>query len=137
VKAMYFPSKRDGWLFIINIVVVLTCFSPLLAQSDYFVLLFTVPLAILLIWCWFTTGYEVTNREIIIRSGPFKSKIDIQKMRSIRPTKNLLSAFALSIDRLEITYDPHYKIALVSPKDKETFTKFLKEQNPAIRTEEK
>jgi hypothetical protein len=133
VNRMYFPSKKDGWLFILNAVVVIACFAPLLTKSDYFALLFTIPLAVFLIWSWFTTGYEVKDGELIIRCGPFKTKIDIQKIRSIRPTKNPLSAFALSIDRLEITYDPNYGMALVSPKKKETFVKLLKEQNPAIR----
>jgi len=130
---MYFPSKKDGWLFCLNALVVIACFAPLMADSDYFVLIFTIPLAVFLIWSWFTTGYEVTEKDLFIRSGPFKTKIEIEKIRSIRPTKNPLSAYALSVDRLEIVFDPDYQLALVSPKDKERFAKLLKEQNPHIR----
>jgi len=130
---MYFSSKRDSWLFILNLLVVIACFGPFFSRSDYGVLFFTIPLALLLIWCWFTTGYEVADDKLIIRSGPFKSKIDIQQIRSIRPTKNPLSSFALSIDRLEITYDPQYQMALISPKDKQAFIDLLINKNPDIR----
>lgn len=130
---MYFPSKRDSWLFILNLLVVIACFGPLFSRSDYGVLFFTVPLALLLIWCWFTTGYEVTEDKLIIRSGPFKSKIDIQRIRSIRPTKNPLSSFALSVDRLEISYDPQYQMALISPKDKQAFINLLTDKNSNIQ----
>lgn len=133
---MYFPSKKDGWLFVLNAFVVIACFTPLWTGSDYFALIFTIPLAALLIWSWFTTGYEVTEEQLIIRSGPFKTKIGIAQIRHVRPTKNPLSAYALSIDRLEIIFEPDYQLALVSPKNKETFTELLKKHNPNIRMED-
>ena len=62
-----------------------------------------------------------------------KEKIAINQITSLRPTKNPLSAPAISLDRIEITFNPHMQIALVSPKDKETFVKKLLEVNPSIK----
>ncbi|MEK4423763.1 PH domain-containing protein [Solibacillus sp. FSL K6-1523] len=39
----------------------------------------------------------------------------------------------MSIDRIEITFDPDMQVTLVSPKDKELFVKKLLEINPTIK----
>ncbi|TSI03693.1 PH domain-containing protein [Lysinibacillus sp. BW-2-10] len=89
----------------------------------------------MLIWCWFTTGYKVSDDVLVIQSGPIKQKILIKDIKKIKSTKNPLSSFALSIDRLEITYSTGFGMALVSPKDKEKFASLLKESNPQIEVD--
>lgn len=128
---MYFPSKKDLWLNLVIWVSIIICFMPLM-EREYVALFLTLPIAVLLIWLWFSTGYEVNSDILIIRSGPFKKSIPIKDIKKIRKTNNLQSSFALSIDRLEITYGPSLAMALVSPKDKREFVSLLKSINPRI-----
>ena len=128
---MYFPSKKDFWLNLIIWISIITCFMPLL-EREYVALFFTLPIAIMLIWLWFSTGYEVNGDLLIIRSGPFKKSIPIKDINKITQTNNMMSSFALSLDRLEITYGSKFGMAIVSPKDKQVFVSFLKSINPRI-----
>lgn len=132
---MYFPSKKDAWIYSIYLAGIAACFAPFLAGRDYFLLFFIIPLAILLIWSWFTTGYTVENEQIIIRYGPMKKRISIKDIRKISRTKNPLAAPALSFDRLEILYGSQFQAELVSPKDKQQFVSLLKSIHPQIEVE--
>ncbi|WP_459500786.1 PH domain-containing protein [Bacillus sp. C1] len=132
---MYFPSKKDAWLYPIYLAVIAACFAPFLVGKDYFILFFTIPFAILLIWSWFTTGYKVENEQIIITYGPVKKRISIKEIRKITKTNNPLAAPALSFDRLEILYGSQFETALVSPKDKQQFVSLLKSIHPQMEVE--
>jgi Bacterial PH domain len=136
---MYFPSKKDLWLYPIYWGCIFVCFTPFYVGRDYGTLFFLIPLAILLVWSWFTTGYKVDNENLIIQYGPVKKKIPIKDIRKIRKTKNPLSAPALSFDRLEISYGSGYGfgMALISPKDKQSFVSLLKSKNPQIEVDTK
>ena len=129
---MYFPSKKDLWIYLVIWVCVIACLTPIFIGRDFEVLFFTIPLAILLIWAFFTTGYKVNDELLIIQNGPIKKKISIKDIKKISKTKNPLASSALSIDRLEITYGSKFEMELVSPKDKQKFTSLLKSINPQI-----
>lgn len=129
---MYFPSKKDLWIYLVIWVCVIACLTPIFIGRDFEVLFFTIPLAILLIWALFTTGYKVNDELLIIQNGPIKKKILIKDIKKISKTKNPLASSALSIDRLEITYGSKFEMELVSPKDKQKFTSLLKSINPQI-----
>ncbi len=134
---MYYPSKKDLWQYPLYWGTIIACFAPVVAGRDYVVLVFTVPLAILLIWGWFCTGYKVNQSYLIIRNGPFKKNVPIKEIKTIAKTKNLLAAPALSIDRLKIIYDADNKMALVSPKEQLQFLATLKSINPKIELDSK
>lgn len=128
---MEFPSKKDVWLYPIFFVVIGACFAPIFAGREYFLLFFTIPLAILFSWSWFSTKYIVKEEIIIITSGPVKKRIFIRDIKRISNTKNLIAAHALSFDRLEIVYGS-YETELISPRNKEEFILLLKRKNPGI-----
>lgn len=132
---MYFPSKKDLWLYPIYFGCIIACFAPFFARRDYEVLFFTIPFAILLVWSWFTTGYKINNELLIIQNGPIKKRIPIKDIKKITQTKNPLASPALSIDRLEIIYGSDFGMALVSPNDKQKFASLLKSMNPQIEVE--
>ena len=129
---MYFPSKKDLWVYLVIWVCVIACLTPIFIGRDFEVLFFTIPLAILLIWALFTTGYKVNDELLIIQNGPIKKKILIKDIKKISKTKNPLASSALSIDRLEITYGSKFEMELVSPKDKQKFISLLKSINSQI-----
>lgn len=126
---MEFPSKKDVWLYPILCIVVGVCFAPIFAGSEYFLLFFTIPLAILFIWSWFSTKYIVGEETITIRSDFVKKCIFIRDIKQISSTKNPLAAYALSFDRLEIVYGS-YETEIISPKNKEQFINLVKSKNP-------
>ncbi|MET7017285.1 PH domain-containing protein [Bacillus mycoides] len=128
---MEFPSKKDVWLYPIFFVVIGACFAPIFAGREYFLLFFTIPLAILFIWSWFSTKYIVKEEIIIITSGTVKKRIFIRDIKRISNTKNPIAAHALSFDRLEIVYGS-YETELISPRNKEEFILLLKRKNPGI-----
>ncbi|KAA0765490.1 PH domain-containing protein [Bacillus sp. SH5-2] len=128
---MEFSSKKDVWLYPIFFVVIGACFAPIFAGREYFLLFFTIPLAILFSWSWFSTKYIVGEETITIRSGFVKKSIFIRDIKQISNTKNPIAAYALSFDRLEIVYGAH-QTEIISPKGKEQFINLVKSKNPHI-----
>ncbi|MCU5656141.1 PH domain-containing protein [Bacillus mycoides] len=128
---MEFPSKKDVWLYPIFFVVIGACFAPIFAGREYFLLFFTIPLAILFSWSWFSTKYIVKEEIIMITSGQVKKRIFIRDIKRISNTKNPIAAYALSFDRLEIVYGS-YETEIISPKNKEQFINLVKSKNPHI-----
>lgn len=133
---MYFASKKDKWLYPIQWGCMIACFTPLFIGRDFEALFFTIPFALLLMWCWFFTGYKVEGGLLIIRNGPIRKRIPIKDIKQITHTKNLLAASALSINRLEIIYESGLGMALISPKDQQKFTALLTHINPHIETDQ-
>ncbi|KZD46478.1 PH domain-containing protein [Bacillus mycoides] len=128
---MEFPSKKETWLYPISFIVLGACFAPIFAGGEYFLLFFTIPLAILFSWSWFSTKYIVKEEIIMITSGPVKKRIFIRDIKRISNTKNPIAAYALSFDRLEIVYGS-YETEIISPKNKEQFINLVKSKNPHI-----
>jgi hypothetical protein len=78
------------------------------------------------------TYYVIEGQKLHIKCGLFFSEtIEITSINKIRPTRLMMSAPAVSLDRLEILYNK-FDSVLISPKDKEGFVKQLKKINPAI-----
>src|SRR5699024_4369479 len=89
----------------------------------------------LLLWLWFGTNYKIDDEDLIVRSGPFKSTIDIKSIKKLRATKKLLAGPALSIDRLEIQYK-RYDSVSVSRNAESKFSEFLLSKNKWIEVDD-
>ena len=126
--AQVFPSKRDGWLVAViwaaGALLVGTAWIPVVA-APFGAL--RVPLAVIHLgaagfafWVLYGTGYQVGERELVVRSGPFRWRIPVDAITSITPTTNPISSPACSLDRLRIAYrgarGEH--ALLVSPADR-------------------
>ncbi|WP_251550601.1 PH domain-containing protein [Neobacillus muris] len=94
-------------------------------------LLITVSYCGFVSWCWFGTYYEINGSQLKVVGGPFRWKIDIMGIKGVRKSRNLLSSPALSLDRLEVTYEK-WGMILISPKKQEKFCETLKKINPNI-----
>ena len=130
---LVFNSKIDIWSGAIFALLPIVMIIGAIKEPDAVAIVVTVLIIVLLAMLFFGTKYVITGDELIIYGGIYKKKIAINQITSLRPTKNPLSAPAMSLDRIEITFNPHMQIALVSPKDKETFVKKLLEVNPSIK----
>src|SRR3954447_20482151 len=126
--SLIFPSKIDRWIAALMIVPlgisIVVVGSALRANPPLPALFLMVGIEVLvlalIVGTLRSTRYEVTDREVIVRSPPFRWRIEIEIIESIRPSRSPASSPALSLDRLEIRYGGG-RTLLVSPKDREGF----------------
>jgi hypothetical protein len=84
------------------------------------------------VYFFYNLKYIIKEEELIVRMGFITdTKIAVKSIRKIEKSRSLLSAPALSIDRLLITFNTFDDI-IVSPKDKFAFVDALKMINPDI-----
>lgn len=139
---MYFPAKRKIWFsifiwgFILFMILIYIFGGDPVGQQ--FITYKSVPgytigalIFILLLWIWFGTGYQVNKELLVTRFGPFKSKIKIKEIRSIRGIKKSGSS-SLSVDKFEV-YFGKYGVIKISPKNEENFVQSLLVINPNIK----
>lgn len=81
----------------------------------------------------FSTEYTITRDAVLkVKCGIFYNKwLDINKIKSISKTNNLISSPAPSLDRIELTYG-RFDSIIISPKDKIGFARELTKMNPKI-----
>ncbi len=81
----------------------------------------------------FSTKYEITDNGMLkIKCGFFyNKKFDIEKIKKIVKTSNLISSPAPSLDRIELTYGK-FETIIISPKNKIEFANQLMKINPKI-----
>jgi uncharacterized membrane protein YdbT with pleckstrin-like domain len=87
----------------------------------------------LIVWLYVSTEYTVTDEGLRVRSGPIYSRVDAKRIDCVRPTRTILSAPALSLDRLEVR--GAFGSVVVSPADKRAFVRALKDVAPQMRIE--
>ena len=90
----------------------------------------------LFLWGCYRTRYEICSPDLVIRFGPFRSRLPLDAILEVFPTHNPLSAPAPSLDRLRINYrrkNGKRWFALISPKDKEGFVRDLASAAPQLR----
>ncbi|WP_215226641.1 PH domain-containing protein [Echinicola shivajiensis] len=82
-----------------------------------------------------STSYVITESGILkVKCGFIINKwYDIDKIRSISKTNNLISSPAPSLDRIEIAYGKNGYL-VISPKDKMGFSRELIKINPYIKS---
>jgi Bacterial PH domain len=84
-------------------------------------------------WLYVSTVYTVTERGLRVQAGPLNRWAEAAQLERVRPTTTVLSAPALSLDRLEITGT--FGSLVVSPQDRAGFIRALKRIAPQLRLE--
>lgn len=141
---MTFKSKVDAWLVVLLTaalllapVMVLTHWGsprhPPMSDGVFVIvaLVSVVPPTALVTWMFRTTDYTLTDTDLLVRSGPVNIKVPLASVRKIAATHSILSAPALSLDRLEITYGK-YNSVVISPDDKQAFVNEMIRRFPDI-----
>jgi hypothetical protein len=128
----HFKSKVDRWIVLVLIAIIMVDVAVIgkivVAAGDPLESTITIIaclLAIALIVSLMLATYYVVDRgTLIIRSGPFRFKVPVNQIKSVRATRSLLSSPAMSLDRLLIRYGKKRRI-MVSPEDKTGFLKAI------------
>ena len=142
MKSIY-KSKRDGWIVVLLWAAVIVM---LIAAGNIWVarvpLLLRLLVSVLMplmsafvLWVLYGTRYTITDKTLIIQSGPFRWVIDLETISEISPTRNPISSPACSLDRLLLRYRPNPTGIMISPEDKAGFLRDLMERSSGLKME--
>lgn len=132
MAAKRFKSKIDTWILVLMIVAivfqVIAVGSAALQADDPLattgLLLLAIGVTGLLVWLLFGTCYTVDRGYLRIASGPFRWRVALDDITSIKATRSPLSSPALSLDRLIIRYGKRGRV-MVSPADRDGFLRAI------------
>ena len=138
MDARWFPSKRDAWIVALlygAVVVVLVAFAGAWPGMGGLSRAVSVVLTVLTIgflaWTLYGTGYGFEGGQLLVRSGPFRFRMDVSEIVEVTPSNNPLSSPACSLDRLLIRTSADRKM-LISPLDKAGFLTALVTVGPHL-----
>ena len=133
IEIKTYKSKIDIWLVVLFYVMMLL--PTLVALIDMFSWIM-VALDVLLLGfvsiTLFNTKYIIDGELLYIKCGFLpKEKCFISQIVKIKNTHNIISAPAISLDRIEIRLNNRQRL-IISPLDKEKFINHLRAINPNI-----
>lgn len=136
IEIKTYKSKIDIWLVVLfyvmmllpTLVTLIDMFSWIMVALDVLLLGFV---SITL----FNTKYIIDGELLYIKCGFLpKEKCFISQIVKIKNTHNIISAPAISLDRIEIRLNNRQQL-IISPLDKEEFINHLRAINPNIIVE--
>ena len=133
-----YPSKVSFGLLIFIFLVFYGPLIPDLINDDLSVRMIGIIGFLSLIFAFilhlfFGTHYTIENNKLKIKCGVFSYKpIEIDEIKEVSKTKNIISSPAPSFDRIEIKYGKFDEI-IISPKEKLNFANDLAIINPNIK----
>lgn len=135
---MIYKSKKDTWMMAVLIgvpvfIVITGLFSfykagPVFLYSYVGTLIFVLVVYFVLV---LPISYTLDEKSLIVKSGLLKESIAYQDIKSVRPSRSLLSSPALSLDRLAIDHGKKIP-TLISPEDKSKFLMELSSHTPHL-----
>lgn len=138
MEPLVFRSRIDPWLAAVTFgpvvlaggMVVRRAIVTQRAPGVVLIAMFGVALGLLL-WVFLATTYRITSRDLLVRSGPLRITVPLSEIGRVRRTRSVLSAPALSLRRLEVSYGKHSQV-VISPADEEGFLTALRERAPGF-----
>ena len=138
---MKFLSRKSVFfsILILGLVAFLIGFSVFgiafgwIEKSDYWILIPFLTIDALLLWIYFGTSYQLTNTDLLYRSGPIRGKIRIDEIREIVTGKTLYAGLkpATAGKGLIIKFRKYDEI-YISPLSNEVFIAEILKRNPDI-----
>ena len=129
-RSIRFRSKVDLHIALMPVIGLIAAFSAgANAQRPSIVPVAVVAAAIgFVAWIFFGTHYTFAGDLLIVQCGPFRRRIRTSSIRQVRRTRTMLSAPALSLDRLELSGTEG--VVVVSPRDQQPFLEALTSRAP-------
>lgn len=146
---MIFRTKRDrffaGLWAVLLLIVNLPFFIPLFVEestgSEIGTLLgVNLATSALLLWLAVDIRYVIQENMLLVRGGPFRSKIQIQDITEIKYNPNIWVGYRVlsSKEAIEIFYRTGFMgSVIISPVDPDRFIQELSKRNPTIKVHEK
>ncbi|WP_077309295.1 PH domain-containing protein [Terribacillus halophilus] len=146
---MIFRSKVDAFfvnfILIILAIIALSCFWPLVFMEgvNWVVVLILISsfflMVGLIVWPAFSAKYVFCENELIVKGGPFRSRIPYKEITRVDPTKDIFTGYRVlsSRDALEICYKTGISGSVkIAPELKREFISELKKRCPHVRISE-
>lgn len=141
----WFPSKVDWWLAVI---LILLAFAPIAVTALAVIegdtggivagVLSGVVVGVILLGLAWPVCYGIGETRLVIRFGLVRQRVALDAIREVRPTHNLLSSPALSLDRLWIDHGGGWlHSTMISPDRREEFLALLARRARLRRTGER
>jgi hypothetical protein len=86
-------------------------------------------------WLLYGTGYRITDRKLILRSGPLFLRIALDRIEAVAPCSYWMwtgIAWGMGTDTLRIDYRGLFRCARITPADKQGFLRALAERCPQL-----
>jgi hypothetical protein len=129
---MKFRSKISYGIMLPLALIFTAVLLLMIVNKIWFMAVFILIIGLLITYCFVNTYYLIDGNSLVVRSGfLFNKTIPIQSIFEIRDTKSILSAPALSLDRIEVKYNKRDSV-VISPKDKLHFIDELQKRNASI-----
>jgi hypothetical protein len=135
-----FRSKVDAWFVALPILIALRLLWPvpghLRAGGQIPWTNLIMPVVLLLFFYLLTRSirYEITDDALIVHQPLFKCVIPLATIYKLRASRSLLSAPALSLDRIEILASKGPYV-VISPRDKTGFVRAIQQRVPNVQLE--
>ena len=127
-----YPSKISYGLLIFILAVLIGTTIPMIFKPVWTGLLISTAVILFTLHLFLNTYYVIDGEFLVVKSGMiFNKKVDINSVKSIKETKTIISAPALSFDRLEVNWG-QYTGVVISPRDKKKFVEHMTRINPLI-----
>ncbi len=129
-----FPSKR-GFVIYIPLIVLAIVEAGYISGGRYIgAVLVLAVMSAMFLPVFFNTYYAISNTGMLrVKCGMFfNTKVAISSIIKVENTRTVLSAPALSTDRIEIFYNK-FDSVVISPENKAAFVAELQKINPDIR----
>lgn len=132
-----FKSKIDHWVVFFMVILFGLILVRLFYDKNWLGFSFIIFVISFVVYTFSATYYTIERDKLIIKSGLlFNSTIEIQNIKKISESYNIISSPALSFRRLEILYNK-FDTVLISPKDKERFLSAIQKINPEVEIKNK
>lgn len=130
-----YKSKVDNWLLIVTFGPLLIPTFFLVIQKEWLAVSLMLIIILFITHLMVNTYYCIVNGVLNVKGRLLvNKKLDISKITKVISSRSLLSAPALSLDRLEV-FTGKWDSILISPKDKEGFIRDLLARNSEIELE--
>ncbi|WP_428231691.1 PH domain-containing protein [Flavobacterium sp.] len=127
-----FKSKIDLWFILFLVLIFGAMLVRLVYDQLWMGFAFILLTVVFIVYMFSNTLYTIENEKLFIKCGLFFNVcIEIQKIKRVSESYNIISSPALSFDRLEILYNK-FDTILISPKDKMRFIEAIQKRNPEV-----
>lgn len=125
-----FKSKIDLWFILFLVLLFGLILVRLVYDQSWIGFAFMLFVIAFIVQMYSTTFYSIENKKLLIKCGFFYNlSIEIESIKQISESYNIISSPAFSFDRLEILYN-NFDTVLISPKEKLRFIEAIKKINP-------
>lgn len=130
---MVFKSRISVFLVVMMTVIIVMPFVTIPEEGFLVTLAAIAPVVLIIVVLFASLRYVIDGNVLYVRSFPFTrgTAYDLTKLKSISPTRSLLSSPALSMKRIKLDFGVGMPL-IISPRGQEVFIEEILRVNPNV-----